>query len=237
MVSQRDVVLRKVRAVIFDVGETLIDESRLWKGWAIYLGVTEVEFRQVLDQVIARREHHRKVLYHFDPNLDVAAARQTRQTRQARQQRELEGAGDLFDVADLYPDALDCLNHLQSLNLRVGIAGNQPIGAERALKEAGCEVDFVASSERWGVSKPDLRFFSRIVEECGCEATSIAYVGDRLDNDILPAREAGMTTIFIERGPWGRVHAKSPDISLADLHVRTLKEISELFSHARDRLN
>ncbi len=221
MADQKAIKLRNIEAVAFDVGETLVNEARLWQGWATYLGVTEAEFRQVLDQVIARGEHHHEVLYHFDPKLDLDAA---------RLDRERNGNGDLFDTADLYPDALDCLNQLKDLNLRIGIAGNQPVGAERALREAGFNVDFVASSERWGVAKPDDRFFSRIVEEWGLEATSIAYVGDRLDNDILPARTAGMATIFIERGPWGRIHAQSPDIKLADWHVVTLKEISELFS-------
>ncbi|MEM9360321.1 MAG: HAD family hydrolase [Pseudomonadota bacterium] len=221
MAGQNAVMLRNIQAVIFDVGETLVNEERLWQGWATYLGVAETEFREVLDQVIARGDHHHKALFHFDPKLDLRAA---------RLDRERKGDGDLFDAADLYSDALDCLNHLKNLNLRVGIAGNQPVGAERALKEAGFEVDFVASSERWGVAKPNGRFFRRIVDECGIEAMSIAYVGDRLDNDILPARAAGMTTVFIERGPWGRNHAKSPDITLADWHVTTLKEITELFS-------
>jgi FMN phosphatase YigB (HAD superfamily) len=44
-------------------------------------------------------------------------------------------------------------------------------------------------------------------------SSSIAYVGDRLENDVLPARNAGMVAIFIQWGPWGRVHAKRPEIA------------------------
>lgn len=33
-------------------------------------------------------------------------------------------------------------------------------------------------------------------------AREVAYVGDRLDNDVLPAQEAGMVGIFLRRGPW-----------------------------------
>ena len=32
-----------IKAVIFDVGETLIDESRVWRGWAAYLKVPEAD--------------------------------------------------------------------------------------------------------------------------------------------------------------------------------------------------
>jgi FMN phosphatase YigB (HAD superfamily) len=86
-------------------------------------------------------------------------------------------------------------------------------------------VDFVASSSGWGVAKPDPRFFERIAETCGFPAREIAYVGDRLDNDVLPARAAGMIGVFLRRGPWGVLHAQRPEAAQADIRVGTLSEL------------
>ena len=61
-------------------------------------------------------------------------------------------------------------------------------------------------------------FFVRLIAEAHVPAESILYVGDRLDNDVLPARAAGMRTVFLRRGPWGRIHALTGEAALAD-HV------------------
>ncbi len=210
-----------VDVVFFDVGETLVDESRLWTGWADYLGVPSEDFLQVLYDKIERGEHHRQALYHFWPDLDVD---------EARRQRACAGDEDLFDETDLYPDAVPCLLTLRSLGLRVGIAGNQPIGAEAALNKIGFVADFVASSAKWGVEKPGAEFFQRMIELAAVPASRIAYVGDRLDNDIIPAKQARLIAIFIERGPWGAAHAQRSEVSLANHSIATLDELPNLLT-------
>jgi len=70
-------------------------------------------------------------------------------------------------------------------------------------------VDFVGSSERWRVEKPDAGFFAQVVEEAGVPAEAILYVGDRVDNDVVPARAAGLHAIRVRRGAHARV--ESPD--------------------------
>ena len=51
-------------------------------------------------------------------------------------------------------------------------------------------------------------------------------MGDRLDNDVLPARNGpGMRTVMLRRGPWGHLHAERPDASLADVVVESLAEL------------
>jgi FMN phosphatase YigB (HAD superfamily) len=59
-------------------------------------------------------------------------------------------------------------------------------------------------------------------------APEIAYVGDRLDNDVLPAKAAGMFAIFIRRGPWGYLHATRPEASEADARIESLLELPSL---------
>lgn len=113
------------------------------------------------------------------------------------------------------------------------MAGNQPEGTEGVLKGLGLSLDLVASSARWGVSKPDPRFFRKISDELHLPVGSIAYVGDRFDNDVLPAQEAGMLAVFIRRGSWGYIHAEREDVGRADLRIDTLSSLAPLLAPRR----
>jgi HAD superfamily hydrolase (TIGR01549 family) len=206
-----------ISVVFFDVGETLINEARLWNAWAVYLGVPADEFRSALVEVIASGERrHQKVFERFRPGFDLVSA---------RQERSSYGDFDVFDASDVYPDALPCLQRLRESGYVVGIAGNQPREAHEALKRVGFEVDLVGSSSNWGVEKPSPAFFAKVIEMAKVPASSIAYVGDRLDNDILPALNAGMMAIFIKRGPWGELHARHPKIAQAKAVIDSLSQL------------
>jgi FMN phosphatase YigB (HAD superfamily) len=109
----------------------------------------------------------------------------------------------------------------------VGIAGNQTARAERLLRALDLPADFIGTSAGWGVEKPSAEFFARIIAESGCAPGEIAYVGDRLDNDIRPALVAGMVAVFPRRGPWGSIHSAHPDVTRAHLRVGSLDELPE----------
>ena len=91
----------------------------------------------------------------------------------------------------------------------------------------GLPADVIASSAGWGVAKPAGEFFAKVVEAAGVPAHRIAYVGDRLDNDVLPARAAGMVAVFLRRGPWGWMHAERPEIDQAHLRLDSLATLPE----------
>lgn len=198
-----------IKAVFFDVGYTLVDETRQWRAWAEHLRVPHGKFDAAFRDVIAKGEHHTRVFEILQPGFDLAAARAA---------RKAAGHADTFDASDLYPDALPSLRELKRLGYLIGLAGNQPEAAEAALAAMNVPADIIASSARWGVEKPSPAFFARVIAEAKCSAAEIAYVGDRIDNDIAPAHHAGMKAIFLIRGPWGEAHASRPEASLA--HVR-----------------
>jgi FMN phosphatase YigB (HAD superfamily) len=104
----------------------------------------------------------------------------------------------------------------------VGLAGNQPAWAEGTLREAGVNVDVVATSAGWGMEKPSPQFFGRIMEAAGRPAGEIAYVGDRVDNDVDPALAAGLVAVYIRRGPWGYIE---PGRERALARIDTLDEL------------
>jgi HAD superfamily hydrolase (TIGR01509 family) len=202
--------LSQIQCVAFDVGETLVDETRMWNELAQRLGVTPLTLSGVLGALIATgRDHH--------DLWDVLGV-----CRPA--------AGVYPSAGDLYPDALECVAAVRRAGLIVGVAGNQPASVEEMLAAAGLEADFVASSAAWGVSKPDPAFFVRLIAEARVPVESILYVGDRLDNDVLPARAAGMRTVFVRRGPWGHIHALKDEVALADMRVDSLRELAALLS-------
>jgi FMN phosphatase YigB (HAD superfamily) len=205
-----------IKAVVFDVGETLVDETESWGDWADWLGVPRLTFFATLGAVIARGGDHREVFPIFRPGIDLAAETRARQAA---------GRRAAVTSDDFYPDALPCLWALVAAGYVVGIAGNQPSETEEVLASLDVPLALVASSERWGIHKPDPAFFARIVTELGLEPAEIAYVGDRADNDVQPAAGAGLRAIFIRRGPWAFIQADRDDPPAADASIDSLDEL------------
>jgi FMN phosphatase YigB (HAD superfamily) len=58
------------------------------------------------------------------------------------------------------------------------------------------------------------RFFERVVELAGCAPGEVAYVGDRDDNDVLPAAAAGLVAVHVRRGPWGLLQPSPAEAAL-----------------------
>lgn len=207
-----------IRAVFFDVGETLVNETRQWAAWADWLGIPQLAFFAALGAVIERGEDHRRVFETFRLGFDL---------ERERAARLAAGIPDGFNRADFYPDAVPCLQSLRREGYLIGLAGNQPVEAQRTLAEMGLPVDVLATSTGWAVEKPSPEFFSRVISAAGAAPEEIAYVGDRLDNDVLPAVEAGMLAVFIRRGPWGYLHASRPEATQAHVRLDSLSDLSE----------
>jgi FMN phosphatase YigB (HAD superfamily) len=157
--------------VVFDVGETLVDEMTTYERW------------------------------------------------------EAEGATEfVFAERDLHADALPCFAALRARGLRLGAAGNMYTHHEDFLRP---HVDWVGSSERWGVEKPDLGFFAHVVEAAAAPAGEILYVGDRVDKDVLPSLEAGLHAVRIRRGVHADVESP-PDV----VTILSLDELPEALERA-----
>jgi HAD superfamily hydrolase (TIGR01662 family) len=186
----------EIRSVFFDVGETIVDETREYGTWADWLGVPKHMFSAVFGAVIASGRDYRETFQYFKPGFQLGQERRSR--------REV-GQPEVFGEEDLYPDARSSLAVLRAMGLRVGLAGNQTKEAEAILRSLELPVDIIGTSESWGMEKPSPAFFARLVEEARCPADSVLYVGDRLDNDVAAAQRAGLATALIRRGPWASI--------------------------------
>ncbi|HMI71375.1 MAG TPA: HAD family hydrolase [Solirubrobacteraceae bacterium] len=204
---------RPLRAAFFDLGETLVSERRSWEAWADWLGVPRARLFAVMRTVIEQGDHHRRIFEILRPGLDPAAE---------EAKRASAGVPTHEQLYDFYPDALSCLASLRAAGLRVGVAGNQHATVEAWLRQRLEPDDLIASSGAWGVEKPSPEFFARLIELADEAPEAIAYVGDRVDNDVLPAADAGLVTVFVRRGPWGEVHARWPGVERADIRVDDL---------------
>ncbi|MEV8636342.1 HAD family hydrolase [Streptosporangium sp. NPDC051023] len=202
-----------VKALVFDVGETLIDETRIWSRWADRLGVTRFTMLGVLGGMAALGRSFEEAFQVLRPGFEVEAE------QEAWRREDPEGLRVNFDADDLYPDVRPGLAALRGLGYELIIAGNQPPQAYDALAAMDLPVDSIHTSDGWGVAKPEPGFFAKVVAVSGREPGEILYVGDRLDNDVLPARAAGMRAALIRRGPWGHLHALRPEAAEADLVV------------------
>jgi HAD superfamily hydrolase (TIGR01549 family) len=208
------------RWVILDVGETLIDETRVWSLWADLLDIPRLTFMAGFGATIARGGEHRDVF-------DLFAVPDWRARWPAH-----EALYDGFRADDLYPDAIPAMQALRVRGYRLAVIGNQPANRTEQLRALGVPAEVIAMSAEMGVAKPSSAFFERALELIGSPAPgSVAYVGDRVDNDLLPAAAAGMRAVWIRRGPWGVIE-RLPDGVQAALVVDSLTELAERIDEA-----
>jgi N-acetyl-D-muramate 6-phosphate phosphatase len=209
-----------VSAVVCDVGETLLDDSREWGAWADWVGVSRHTFSTVLGAVTAAGRDNAETFEYFRPGFDLA---------RERQRREDAGCGEQIDESDLYPDVRPSLAALRAGGLWVGVAGNQTPRAAQLLRGLALPVDYIGTSGEWDVAKPDPGFFERVVGIAPGRADQIVYVGDHRDNDLLPAKAAGLRVALIRRGPWGYLWADDPVVrENADWVIDSLAELPDL---------
>ncbi|MFC8898201.1 HAD family hydrolase [Streptomyces cinereoruber] len=207
-----------IRAVVFDVGECLVDETREYGTWADWLGVPRHTFAAVFGAVIAQGRDYRDVFQEFRPGFDLY---------EQREARAAAGQPEHFGEGDLYPDVRPALARLRADGLWLGIAGNQTVRAGGILRELFTDdVDLIGTSDDWGASKPDPEFFVRVAEVVPFANHEILYVGDRVDNDLRPAVATGMETALVHRGPWATIQWRTEEAEkLPTFRVESLTEL------------
>ena len=87
----------------------------------------------------------------------------------------------------------------------------------------------IAASAEIGYAKPNKKIFERAFEIAGCCAEKSVMVGDRLDNDMIPAKALGMKTVWIRKG---LSIYQSVDLrkDIADWIIDTLSDLRVIFS-------
>lgn len=198
--------MNKIKWIFFDIGSTLVDESVAFrKRVEKTVANTNVSYDDFYNKMVEISKHNQKG-YH-----------------KALEYYGLTMAPWNSDDEFVYPEAEECLRKL-SKKYKIGIIANQVFGSEERLAKIGLlkYINLVVASAEEGVAKPDLRIFEIALNKAGCKAEEAVMVGDRLDNDIIPAHKIGMKTVWIKQGFGGYAELKEieedPDYTINNLN-------------------
>jgi putative hydrolase of the HAD superfamily len=117
-----------------------------------------------------------------------------------------------LDVFQLRPDIDGLLRRLRQRGLKLGIVANQPQPMRERLARAGIGdlFEHQGLSGLTGISKPDPRAFLMAAEALSVAPAVCIMVGDRIDNDVAPAKALGMAAILLRGGRHRRQKPRSP---------------------------
>jgi HAD superfamily hydrolase (TIGR01509 family) len=221
----------RLQAVLLDVGGVLVDESEFYRLMQTQLlevleqegfSVTEEELTEIFRLMWRRgRSNYRgAILWHFaKPDLE--------QFQDLR--KSLRPLHEFYQVwKPRLSSGVEGIIAALSRNYRLALAGNQPAHVKEFLRSQGIlqyfEYDLV--SEELGLAKPDPLFFEIILDRLGVRPEEAVMVGDRLDNDIYPAKRLGMRTIRLLSWPFSLQEARTP-AEEPNLTIHELKELPE----------
>ncbi len=205
-------MFKQVEWLFFDVGSTLVDESKANRHRVLdAIEGTDISYEQVYMQAaqLAKQGHAgplKSVLKSFGLHITPW-------------HREDEA---------VYPHAAVCLARLHG-RYKIGVIANQSAGTAGRMNQYGLlpYLDLIIASAEEGIEKPDLRIFELALERAGCLPENAVMIGDRLDNDIVPAKRIGLKTIWIRQG-FGGMAAPLTEEETPDRSVNDLQELLEL---------
>ena len=170
--------------IFFDLGATLVDESDVYKSRCEFaikqLNITSEEF---MNKVYEEAK--------ISPTPIRTAA-------EAYGVALPEWDNSLEKLYEAVPDIIKGLYG----KYKLGIIANQSLGTQERIDNWGIGkyFDVVMASAEAGCAKPDMRIFKLALQKAKCEPNEAVMVGDRLDNDIVPAKKLGMKTVWVRQG-------------------------------------
>lgn len=210
-------VMKDIKCIFFDIGYTLINEDTVWGQRCLEQSQTDegkllrLTPEQIYNEIVLAsleyKPQYRTVIKKFGF------------TNPAPYRHNLE---KLYDNVDSILETL-------STKYTLGVIANQTDGLKERLQELGILKHFshIISSWDYQIMKPDTKLFEIAVNKSGYQASEIVMVGDRLDNDIFPAKKVGMRTIWIKQG-FGGIQKPKSDEYIPDIEILQLKDLLEV---------
>lgn len=204
-------MIGNIEWLFFDIGSTLIDEHLVYEKRMLNIAKSaNTTYEYVYNTAIMFYKQNKKGDLETIKLLNVEKPKWS------------------FEDELLFEDTEVCLKKL-SAKYKIGIIANQPLGAEKRLEKFGIlkYIDLVIVSAEEGIAKPDQRIFEIALERSGCKSVNAIMIGDRIDNDIVPAKMLGMRTIWIKQG-FGQYWHFTSENEKADYVVGSLIELCSL---------
>lgn len=198
-----------IKWLFFDLGSTLIDES----------ACDMFRLRHMLSQPGAPERHI------LEAKMREYSQNGLHPYKSALKEFNLEACPWPAELEKPYPGVPELLDAL-SRRYYLGVIANQIPGTENRLQKYGirCYFNVIIASAEAGIAKPDPEIFLMALEKAGCRADEAMMIGDRIDNDILPAARLGMHTIWVKQG----MHRLADTSKLEILPEYTVAGICEL---------
>ena len=207
-----------MKVLFFDVGYTLVNEDDVWAkrcneqaetAEAKKLGLTADDiYHEIEIATISRKPQFRTVINKFGFK-EVAPYR--------------------TDLEIMYEETPSVIKALAQ-KYELGIIANQLDGLKERLEAFGLLQYFKYIVSSWDVKvmKPDIRIFEYALDKANCKPQDACMIGDRLDNDVLPAKALGMKTVWIKQG-FATLQKPASQDEEPDYTIEKLPELLKIF--------
>lgn len=199
--------------IFFDVGSTLVDETKAYIH-RVYdmIDGTDIHFEEF--------EKKRVELSSTGKDGNIAAISFFNLTKTPWHSED----------ETLYDGVHEILSYLRDKGYNLGIIANQNKGLCERLSTWDIRkyFDIVISSSDFEYAKPELKIFEIAITKSNTNAEKCVMIGDRIDNDIIPAKVVGMKTVWIKSG-FSAIQDDKICGKNADAIVYTLNDLKEIF--------
>jgi len=210
----------KIKAVLFDLGETLLNFGRFSATRVFRQGARlSYDYLKSCGQPVGNFEYYCWLnlivlrVRHIISNVLKNDFNSTALLRSLGKRKGVTLDGDqwrhfawlwyepLSKIATIEPKIKETLAALEKMGLKLGILSNTFVSGhslEKHMEQAGI-LDFFGVrlySYEFDFRKPDTRIFKIAAERIGEAVENIMYVGDRIDKDIKPTLKIGMTPVL-----------------------------------------
>lgn len=202
-----------IKYLFFDIGSTLVDETEcVKKRCEVIIESNNIDRQEFYDRV------------------EKCAKTDSYAVRAAALYYGAEIPRWYGELEKLYPDTKMILEIL-SQKYKLGVIANQVSGTKDRLDNWGIGkyFDVVVASAEADCSKPDLKIFNLALEQAGCKPNEAVMIGDRLDNDIVPAKQLGMKTVWVRQG-FAKYQNISNETEKPDFIIDSIGDILDVFT-------
>ena len=215
-----------LRWLFFDVGNTLVNEERALNDRVQQMVMAFAERGMCISEGTIERAFE-EASAAFAPILMVEVVEKLAAHPEDRA-FVLDRVQYRHALEEPYPDAREVLAIL-SRRYKIGVIANQSAGTAARLERYGLGpfISLCLSSTEIGLRKPDPAIFNLALEQAQCAPHEAVMIGDRLDNDIRPAKSLGWRTIWVLQGFGKMQQPRSPEEE-PDFRVRNLGEVLEI---------
>lgn len=229
-----------IKHLLIDFDRTLNDSDAVYeKNLNGFLGLTGKEvlrhWEAIHRDILAKepKERHEDLDLHYQMLLEKWRLADPLEIKAELRRRIRAAQQECWDATALFPDAIPFLFCMKDAGYVLHIA----TGDYAQQKAEAIELQAGRSLFQWafdesvlGVGKGKRDYFDRLLARLGACGVDALVFGDSLRNDIGPAREAGISTVWVRRKD-----EKASDIIAADLTVASLAQGLEGF-HGRWQL-